>query len=252
MGVNPKLLRRSPPFAELSASDVSGLAELASMRWIDRGEDLYRQGDPVRFFYVVLDGAVKLSRVTASGRVMVIDFRGPGELIGGRGIVGQTEQVDDARAVEDTLVAAIPAAPAIDFLSQRPAAIMALARYLASRLDARDRKVAALSTKRVHQRLAEGLLELGRTLSVRVDGRQIINARLTQAELADWIGTTRETTSTLLNELRRAGYIEIVGRRIHLLHPRALASYAELAEPPADLSVLMESAAPTSVSAPSI
>lgn len=231
---------------------MNGLAEIAELRWVDRGEHLHMQGDPVRSFFVILDGAVKLSRVAANGRVMVIDFRGPGQLIGGRGIVGQTEQVDDARAIEDTLVAAVPAAPAIDFLSQRPAAIMALARYLAARLDARERKVAALSTKRVHQRLAEGLLELGHTLAVRSDGRQVINARLTQAELADWIGTTRETASTLLNELRRAGHIEIVGRRIHLLDPRALQIYAELEDPPADLSALVETAPAAPAAATSI
>ena len=78
MGVNPKLLRRSPPFDELPLADATELAELATMHWVDRGEHLYHQGDATRAFYVVFDGAVKLSRVTPAGRAMVVDFRGPG------------------------------------------------------------------------------------------------------------------------------------------------------------------------------
>lgn len=243
MGVNPKLLRRSPPFSELPMADANELAEMASMHWVDRGDYLYRQGDSTQAFFVVFDGAVKLSRVTPSGKAMVVDFRGPGQVAGGRAVVGQARHADDATAIEDTLVGNIPVAPAARLLSSRPAAIMAMARYLAHRLDARESMVAALSTKRVHQRLAEGLLELGRTLGAHADGHLVINARITQAEIADWIGTTRETTSTLLNGLRRAGYIDVIGRRVHLIHRDALQSYAEMEELPGDLPALVAATA---------
>ena len=240
MGVNAKLLRRCPPFSELPKVDANELAEMASMHWVNRGDHLYRQGDSTQAFYVVFDGAIKLGRVTPSGKAMVVDFRGPGQIAGGRAVVGQVKHVDDATAIEDTLVGNIPVAPAVRLLSSRPAAIMAMARYLARRLESRESKVAALCTKRVHQRLAEGLLELGRTLGAQADGHLVINARITQAEIADWIGTTRETTSTLLNGLRRAGYIDIVGRHVHLIHLDALESYAEMEEVPDALSVLLD------------
>ncbi|HEX9697893.1 MAG TPA: Crp/Fnr family transcriptional regulator [Acidobacteriota bacterium] len=245
MGVNPKLLRRSSLFAELPAAEVNAIAELASMRWFDRGECLFRQGDEIEALYVVFDGAIKLSRVTPAGRTMVVDFRGPGQVVGGRAVVGQSSHGDDAHALEDVLTAVIPLDASLRFLASRPAVIMALARYLSWRLESREEKAAGLATKRVHQRLADGLLELGRGLGVAVDGVTVINARFTQAEIADWIGTTRETTSTLLNGLRRAGHIDIVGRRIHLLNPRAIELYAELEEPPGDLASLAEAASGT-------
>ena len=242
MPVNPNLLRRSPVFADLPAADVNALAEIASMRWFDRGDHLYRQGDAINTFFVVLDGTVKVSRVTSAGKTMVVDFRGPGQIVGGRALVGQVENADDARAVEDALVACVPLGPAVSFVSCRPAAIMALARYLVARLETRESKVAALSTKRVHQRLADALLELRDTLGVQADGVSVINARLTQAELAEWIGTTRETTSTLLSGLRRAGHIDIQGRRIRLLNPDAIEAYSLIEEPPDDLSSLAQAA----------
>ena len=238
MGVNPKLLRRSPLFAELSAADVAAVADMAGMRWFDRGEALFRQGDDIGCFYAVFDGAVKLSRVTAAGRRMVVDFRGPAQVVAARAIVGQRRHTDDAVAVEDVLVASVPVEPAVALLAARPTAVMSLARYLAARLDARESKVAALSTKRVHQRLADALLELSGSLGVVADGVTVINARLTQAELAEWIGATRETTSTLLNGLRRAGIIDIVGRRIYLSAPDAIEAYAAVEELPDDLSEL--------------
>jgi CRP-like cAMP-binding protein len=238
MGVSPNLLRRSPLFAELPIADVNAVADMAQLRWFDRGETLFRQGDEIDFFYVVFDGAVKLSRVTRTGKTMVVDFRGPGQVVGGRAIVGQRAYNDDARALENVLVASVPVEPAVEFLASRATAVMSLARYLASRLDVRESMVAALSTKRVHQRLADALLELAASLGVVADGVTVINARLTQTELAEWIGATRETTSTLLNGLRRAGFIDIVSRRIHVSDPLAIQAYASVEELPDDLSEL--------------
>lgn len=238
MGVNPKLLRRSPLFAELPATDVNAVAEMAGMRWFNRGDYLYRQGDIATHFYVVFDGAVKVSRVTEAGKPMVIDFRGPSNVVGGRTIVADQMHADDAVAVEDVLVAAIPLRAAAELLAARPVAALSLARHLAARLAAREAKVAALSTKRVHQRLADALIELSQSLGAAVDDVTVINARLTQAELAEWIGTTRETTSTLLNGLRRAGFIDIESRRIHVRDRGALEAYGAREELPDDLTEL--------------
>ena len=242
MGVNPKLLRRSPLFAELPAADVNAIAEMAGMKWFDRGQFLYHQGEAARFFYVVFDGAVKISRVTPGGKPMVVDFRGPGSVVGGRSIVADQTHADDASAVEDVLVAAIPLAAASELLAARPGAALSLARHLASQLGERESKLAALSTKRVHQRLAEALIELSGELGAVVDDVTVINARLTQAELAEWIGTTRETASTLLNSLRRAGFIDVESRRIHVRDATALEAYAAVEDPPEDLAELTISA----------
>ncbi len=239
MGVNPKLLRRSSLFADLPASDVNAVAEMAVMRWFNRGEYLYRQGAIAESFYVVFDGAVKISRVTSAGKAMISDFRGPGNVVGSRTIVADQVHADDACAVEDVLVAMIPLAPASALLASRPGAAISLARHLASRLEAREAKVAALSTKRVHQRLGDGLIELTEILGAAVDDVIVINARLTQAEIAEWIGTTRETTSTLLGGLRRAGFIDIEGRRIHVRDLQAIKTYAAAEELPADLKDLL-------------
>ena len=210
------------------------------MRWYDRGELLHRQGDRAEAVYAIVDGAVKLSRFTPSGRATVNEFLGPGDLVGVRALLGEEAYLDDARMLEDALVAILPTGPAVRFLTAHPEAVVALARYLADRLKGQEDKVAALSTKRVHQRLVEGLLRLGHSLGVRSDGVVMINARITQAEIADWIGTTRETASTLLNELRRGGLIDIVSRRIHLLDPEGLCAYAECDELPPDVRASVE------------
>lgn len=234
MSVKPRLLRRCPPFSDLSDSDLEKLAARAHMQWFDRGDSVSRQGDPIGAVHAIVDGCVKLSRVTASGKVMVTDFLGPGELIGQRALLGASEHPDDVVAVEDTLVASLPSGVATRFLESDTDALLALSRHLGERLRHQERKVVALSTMRVHQRLAEGLLHLGRTLGVRRDGEIVVKARFTQAEIADWVGTTRETASTVLNELKRADIIDIVSRRLHLKDLEGLRLYAESEEPAAD------------------
>lgn len=242
MGIKPQLLRRCRPFAELPGTDLADLASLAAMRWIDRGVTLHRQGDPAETVYALLDGALKLSRVTASERVVVSDFLGPGDLLGERAALGPGEYLDDATTLEDSLIAIVAAADLAAFVASRPEAALALARHLSGRLIEREQKVAALSTQRVHQRLADALLNLGRSLGAHGDGAVVINARITQAELADWIGTTRETASTLLNELRRAGYIDVVARRIHLRDSEGLVAYGACEDLPEELATLRSGA----------
>jgi CRP-like cAMP-binding protein len=231
MSVKPQLLRRCSALQDLSIDALNNLAVLSSAQWADRGEYLCRQGDTASTVYALLDGAIKQSRLMPSGRVMVTDFLGPGHIIGARALLGEDEYREDALILEDAFLAAFPKGPMMRLISVHCEIAIGLARYLGDRLSAQQKKVAALTTKRVHQRLAEGLLELSRTLSVRTNGRMVINARLTQADLAEWIGTTRETASTLLNELRRAGPIDIVGRRIHLLDTEALDYWASSEEP---------------------
>ena len=231
MSVKPQLLRRCSALQELPIDTLNNLALLSSAQWADRGEHLCRQGEVANMVYALLDGAVKQSRLMPSGRVMVTDFLGPGHIIGTRALLGEGEYREDALILEDAFLAAFPKGPLVRLISSHCEVAMGLARYLGDRLSAQEKKVSALTTKRVHQRLAEGLLELSRTLSVRTNGRVVINARLTQADLAEWIGTTRETASTLLNELRRVGPIDIVGRRIHLLDTDALDYWAASEEP---------------------
>ncbi|MFQ5743473.1 MAG: Crp/Fnr family transcriptional regulator [Acidobacteriota bacterium] len=243
MGIKPQLLRRCRPFANLPGADLDVLAAIATMRWVDRGEYLYRQKDPAKMAYILFDGAVKLSRTASSGRVLVVDFLGAGALLAERVLLGEPEHLENTCVVEDALVAMLPVSLVTRFLVARPEAIMALARHLAERLGAQETKVAALSTKRVDQRLAEGLLLLAGSHGSRSNGRLMINARITQAELADWLGTTRETVSLQLNELRRAGLIDIVRRRVHLLDTDALCAYAECEGPPADLPAVLGSGA---------
>ncbi len=239
MGVNPQLLRRTEMFAGLDSVDVGAIADMSRMRWFERGEPLYSQGEESESFFVIFDGAVKVSRVSSSGRAMVVDFRGPGDMVGSRAIVADRLHTDAASAIEDALVAVIPLEEVGDLLASRPGAGISLARHFARQLEVREAKVAALSTKRVHQRLGVGLLDLSSTLGAAVDDVVVINARLTQAEVADWIGTTRETASTLLNGLRRAGFIDIVSRRIHVRDRDAISAYAARDELPANLGDLV-------------
>lgn len=234
MSVKPRLLRRCAPFSEISGPDLEGLASRAHMQWFDRGDTVSRQGQPVGAVHAIVDGCVKLTRITATGRTMVTDFLVPGDLVGERALLGESEHPDDVVAVEDTLVASLPTAVAKGFVEGDADALMALGKHLGERLARQECKVVGLSTMRVHQRLAEGLLQLGRSLGVRRNGDIVVKARFTQAELADWIGTTRETASTVLNELKRAGIIDIVGRRIHLRDLDGLRLYVESEEPPAD------------------
>jgi CRP-like cAMP-binding protein len=198
-----------------------------------RGERLFRQGVAAQFFYVLDQGRVKLTQLTADGELVLLRLVVPGEAFGGVAALGQRTYPVSAEAGEDCAALRWNGRTMDRLLRRHPQLAMNFIAFLAERLHEMQARYEELATEQVEQRLARTLLRLVRRAGRRVERGVLLDVPLTRQELAEMTGSSLFTVSRVLNRWQDAGVIELRRRRILVLHPHGLVGIAE-SLPPVD------------------
>ncbi|MDT0506905.1 Crp/Fnr family transcriptional regulator [Novosphingobium sp. MMS21-SN21R] len=189
---------------------------------VRKGQVLLAVGLPATDVYLVVEGCVSVSLVSAQGRETVLRSIGPGEIFGELAAIdGQPRSADVVASAGSTLIV-IPGNTFVNLIEREPVVAMWLARYLAHQVRYLTNRIYELSTMGVGTRLQAELVRLAGPPS---QGGGAVIARIpTQAELAARIGTNRETVTREFSLLIREGLVVKEGRRI------AIPSLQRLAE----------------------
>lgn len=210
----PDLPPLSGPLASVGAAALADLASLGSERRFGAAEPLMHQGGPSDALYVLLEGRVRVTVVDAEGHELLLDLLGPGDTVGELSVIDGRPRSASVSSIEPGRALRVPTAQFLRFLQQHPPAALALLRVLAQRLRESDDARLRLVSERTDQRVARRLLELAAEHG-EVEGDDVrITAPLTQAELASWVGASREGVSYALRDLREAGAITVERRAI--------------------------------------
>jgi CRP/FNR family transcriptional regulator, cyclic AMP receptor protein len=198
----------------LSRDDADALAALGRTVTHEAGDLLVRQGARDRSIHMLLDGTVKVVVTASDGRSVLLEFCGPGESIGELSVLDGRARSADVIAASSVRSLRIEGAAFLGFLRSRPELALALLRAISARL--RDANVTRLemALEPTVQRVARRLLELAATHGEPVDGALRIDMPVTQAELAEWVGASREGVSDALRQLREDGAIETARKAV--------------------------------------
>jgi CRP/FNR family transcriptional regulator len=188
-----------------------------------RNDVLYMPGDPARSVYFIISGRVKIVRTLSSGAETIVAIRKPGDIVGEYGwMSGAAKRETSAIVLDPGEIATLDATQFERLLLADVLLSAAFARGVARRLDALEIELTELAGKSVPGRLVDLLGRLGFEHGVRVaDGTLRIGINLTHQDLADLIGTSRETLTRELSVLADVGLIRVAPRSIVLLQPRA-------------------------------
>jgi len=217
-------LRRSELLRDLSPAAIKDLGALCKIRVVERGASIYSVGDPADAIFLVESGAIELSRVL-QGREVNLAILGPMDAFGEAALAGVEKRAGAAGAVEDSVLCALEALPFEKILSAHPDLALRFTRLLARRLRRVEDRIQDILFENVRTRLAHTIARLARRFGEQVPRGTRLNLRLTQTDMARLIGSTRETTSTMFNELRREGLVENDGPYILVRAPDTLAIY---------------------------
>jgi CRP-like cAMP-binding protein len=208
-------------------------AEVSRVTSIRRSTSLFSQGQTADSLYFVDDGLIKLTRTNDSGDRIIISISGPGELVGEEVLARDASNYQaDAEALTASSLYRIPRDTLLGILRTDFEFATALIDYLVHRKSALARKVELLCLHDVEYRILHYLAELSVLVKPVINGEGY-QLPITQAELADLIGATRETTSTTLNQLERKGLVKLSRRLLTVPSPFALRSIAANREFPA-------------------
>lgn len=214
----------------LSDQDLDAIAPYLQKREVDAGEVIFVEGDPGDAAYFVLSGRVSIVKTTPDGDEQLLVICGPGDVFGAVVLLDGGSYPATAEALRDSTLAVLLRSDYQNLRERVPSLSAALTMELGQRLRRAHRRLLSFSAQDSEGRLAELLLQLaaqqadtqGKGGSVASLAQLTIDAPPTHQEMANYIGSARETVSRTLSRWRELGWIESRPRRLTILDADAL------------------------------
>ncbi len=226
-----RFFETEPMLRGMPATDLEALANMVEVRKFRRKHMVWHPDTPSRDVLWVRSGVVRVSHFTEDGRELSLGLHAKHALLGLEAAFGGGHRGTTAVAHEDLVLFAIDGRQFQQFLAAHATFSTRVAHALNVRLARAQQRMTELVYKTAHARLASLFLELAEVYGVRDSRGVIVNLKLTHREMATLIGTTRETVSFAVVDLRRDGIIENQGKRVVLLDQDALVALATGKDP---------------------
>jgi len=202
--------------AQLDPTAAAALLAIATLQHYGKNDFVFRSGAPGSNVYFIRSGKVKIHQLSPLGREVILWFCFPGEIFGLAEVAQGGGRVVNAQACEASEVLAVAEERFRDFLGHHPDVAMLSMRVLSSRLRVLGEMFVNLISDDVGTRIAKVILRLSARYGTRVGKEIFLNIPFTHQEIADMVGTTRQTVTTTLSSLKRQGVLSIDNRRIHI------------------------------------
>ena len=209
MSVN---LSNVPLFEGLTAEELQPIADMATTRSLPANSIVVNEGDQTESLYVILSGRVKIFLSDGDGKEVTLGIEGPGDYFGEMVLDGGPRSAS-VMTLEPSQFSIIQKADIERYLLNNPSVAVGIIRQLIGRIRGLTDNVRSLALLDVYGRLRKVLLDLAEES----DGHRVIKEKITQQELANRVGASREMVSKILKDLTIGGYIEIDKKIITIL-----------------------------------
>ena len=207
----------APLFAGIDTDAALALLSTMTPRDLARGEAVFREGDRGDCLFVIGAGKVKLGRRSNDGRENLLSVLGPGEMFGELSLFDPGPRTATATVVADASLYELSHTELIGWLEAYPAVAKHLLEALARRLRRANETLADLVFSDVPGRVAKALLDLSTRFGEPVEDGLRVAHDLTQEELAQLVGASRETVNKALADFAARGWVRREGRAVVLL-----------------------------------
>jgi CRP-like cAMP-binding protein len=206
-------------FQDLSEREQEELDRITTMSTVRKGKVFYRPEEMGEVLFILKDGKVQLYRISPEGKKLVITTLDKGSLFGEMALLGQQMHNTFAEAISDCTICVMSRSDLERLILQRPQVALRMLEITGRRLRDAESRLEDLAFKGIPARLSSLLLRLAG------EGDEIVG--LTHQDLAEMVGTYRETATQVLNDLKSRGLIAIGRKRITILDRVGLQEVAE-------------------------
>jgi CRP/FNR family cyclic AMP-dependent transcriptional regulator len=212
-----QIVRRAPLFTALDDAAAASLrASMENVR-LNKGAILFSEGDDGDHLYVIVEGELKLGTSSGDGRENLLSVLGPGEMFGELSLFDPGPRTSTATAVTDVRLLSLGHNKVVPWISQHPQVALELLARLAQRLRRTNEVVGDLVFSDVPGRVAKALIDLGERFGKETNEGLYVNHDLTQEELAQLVGASRETVNKALADFASRNWIRLDGRAVLIL-----------------------------------
>ncbi len=194
------LLKKVPLFAEFSDDDIAAVAALMQTRRFAKHAVLVYEGDPGDTLFIVMRGNVAVTRISNDGKETILSILKEGDFFGEMGVLDGSPRSATIKALSEASVAVLARDDFLNLLSKSPQMGVTLVLALSGRLRATNQAMQAAAYQDIRTRLASLLLNLEKNFGEKTETGTRLTLRLTNQEMANMVGTTRETVNRMLNK----------------------------------------------------
>lgn len=220
-------LRNIPLFSALDDDAAGSLQKSMVQQTLKKGKHLFQEGDPGDRLYIVTQGKIKLTHASGDGRESLLMVLGPGDMFGELSLFDPGPRTSTAVAITDSDVLGLGNNDLRPWLTGRPEVAQSLLQALAHRLRRTNVIMSDLVFADVPGRVAKALIELGEKFGSRTPAGLMVNHDLTQEELAQLVGASRETVNKALADFASRGWIRLETRSVEIFDVERLSRRAK-------------------------
>ena len=208
------VIRSAPLFSALSDEEAASLRASMTLVKVTKGHTLFKEGEGGDRLFVVLDGKLKLGKSSPDGRENLQEILGPGEMFGELSLFDPGPRTATATAITDAKLLMLPHEKVLDLITSQPAVSLELLRRLAQRLRDSRGEQSDLVFVDVPGRVAKAIIDLGERFGEQKEDGLHVKHDLTQEELAQLVGASRETVNKALADFAARGWVALEPRAV--------------------------------------
>lgn len=225
--LNESLLTHLLPFADLSTCQIREILDQASLHRYDEGETVFHGGSDATRFFLLLDGYIRVLRVTPEGDYVTVLHIPSGELFGIAAALGHLQYPASALTVTDSVVLSWPTRLWTVFAEIYPGFAAKTNETIGQRMIEMHDHMVEMATQQVEQRLANALLRLINQTGRKTEAGIEVDFPITRQDLSELTGTTLHTVSRLLSAWEKSGIVQSRRKYIVVCQPHQLVMLAE-------------------------
>ena len=207
---------------QLTPEQLQALDKTGTTRRLDQGDFVFRSGENAGGVHFLKSGKIKVSQPVSNGKEVILWFCFGGDIFGLAEAAQHGEREVSAQACENSEILSIPQTRFNIYLFEHPQVMFLLLQVMSSRLRCLSETMANIAGQQVHTRLARLMLWLCARYGQREGDNVVMKVHLTHQEIADMIGATRQTVTSIMGDFKRQGILETRDHYIHIIDKKLL------------------------------
>jgi len=217
-----KFLRKIPYFSNISDEELQAVADIMIERTYEKGQMLFMEGEFGEAVHFVVDGMVKIYKTSENGKEHILYIAGPGDIFAEVILFNEVNYPATAEVMEKARIAKIRNEDLEKVLKAHPSMAVAIIKVLNKRLIDAQQRVKSLALDNTYGRTAQMLVKLAMEHGVKTEKGMELELAISRQELANIVGTTRETVTRVLMAFKKYNLIDIEKNIIRIPEPEKL------------------------------
>lgn len=225
--LDESLLSPLPLFSRLSHAQIRTILSQATSRRLEKGVSVFEEGRAAERFFLLLDGTIRVVKITPDGEQVTTLHIPAGQLFGISQALGRDTYPATAVTTSEALTLSWPSSLWITFVTDYPGFATETYKVVGNRVSEMNTRIVEMSTQHVEQRIACALLRLVNQSGRRIEAGTEISFPITRKDVSEMTGTTLQTVSRLLSAWEKVGLVNSKRKKIIVCDPRRLEALSE-------------------------